>query len=71
MKRMLSAFSLLTLITLAHAIEYKKIMPDLGPEAKCLDGSSPALYIYQGSEPENILIWLVGNGTCFQAGKNT
>jgi len=28
---------------------YQKVTHDIDPEAKCLDGSSPALYVHSGS----------------------
>ena len=43
---------------------YKKMIPDLDPEAKCLDGSPGGLYVHQGSEPKKFLIFLIGGGYC-------
>ena len=70
MRKASLSLCLLILITLVHSINYTKVIHNFDPEAKCLDGSSPAVYMHQGSKPENILIWLVGNGTCFVAKKN-
>lgn len=30
---------------------YRKVIHNIDPEAKCLDGSSPALYVHSGSQP--------------------
>jgi hypothetical protein len=30
---------------------YKKVTHNIDTEAKCLDGSPPALYVHSGSEP--------------------
>lgn len=43
---------------------YTKVVHSTNSEAKCLDGSIPALYIHKGSS-SNILIYLKGEGTCF------
>ena len=43
---------------------YYKVIHDTDPEALCLDGSHPALYIHQGSEPSKILIVVSGGGFC-------
>lgn len=45
---------------------YKKIVHNTDPEAKCLDGSSPAVYVHQGSETKKIFIMMIGGGTCAQ-----
>lgn len=42
---------------------YKKITNTLDPEAKCLDGSSPAFYLHEG-DPKNILFYLQGGADC-------
>lgn len=57
--------SLLFCLILANS-NYTKYTNTLDPNAKCLDGSSPALYVHQGSQPENIFITLIGGGTCAQ-----
>jgi hypothetical protein len=43
---------------------YKKIVHNTDPKAKCLDGSSPALYFHQGEEKNKILIYFQGGGYC-------
>ena len=42
---------------------YRKIVHNLDPEAKCLDGSPPALYLHEG-DPNNILIYFMSGGSC-------
>lgn len=34
---------------------YKKIVHTTDPDAKCLDGSPPALYVHQGSETKKFV----------------
>lgn len=46
------SFLLLTvLLTLSNCQEgfYQKVIHNTDPEAKCLDGSSPFLYIHEGT----------------------
>lgn len=44
--------------------KYKKIVHTTDPDAKCLDGSPPALYVHQGSETKKFVIFLEGGGFC-------
>ena len=46
------------------AQEYELKVNTLDPQAKCLDGSSPALLVHQGTTPKNILIFAIGNTSC-------
>lgn len=52
------------LLASTHCQKYKKIVHLTDPDAKCLDGSPPALYIHQGSETDKFLIFLEGGGFC-------
>ena len=54
---------------LAEEQPFKKIIHNTDPKAKCVDGSSPAIYLHQGNEPNNFIIFFVGGGACF--GGNT
>lgn len=54
---------LLALFWVALGASYTKITHKLDPEAKCLDGSSPAIYLHQ-ADPNNILIYIQGGGVC-------
>lgn len=42
---------------------YKKIIHNVDPQAKCLDGSPAALYLSEG-DPSNILMYFVGGASC-------
>ena len=44
------------------ALTYNKVVLD-DPQAKCLDGSPGAYYIWQGN-PEKVLIFMEGGGWC-------
>ena len=57
---------LLLLVVLASAglTQYKKVIPNINPEAKCLDGSPSFLYVNEGSDPNNFLIYVLGGGAC-------
>jgi len=43
---------------------FKKVIHNIDPNAKCIDGSPPAIYIHQGSEPSNFIIFFNGGGFC-------
>lgn len=43
---------------------YQKIIHNTDTKARCLDGSSPAVYFHQGSEKTKFLIYFVGGGYC-------
>lgn len=68
MAKILERLTILAVIAMAVCSNsfYKKIVHNTDPEAKCLDGSSPAVYVHQGSEPSKIFIMLIGGGTCAQ-----
>jgi hypothetical protein len=40
---------ILSLLGSTNGQKYKKIVHTTDPDARCLDGSPPALYIHQGS----------------------
>jgi hypothetical protein len=64
-------FLLITLIATVLCVEqpYKLVIHNTDPEAKCLDGSSPGLYVHEGGDPNNYLLFFVGGGFC--TGLNT
>lgn len=66
MSRILIKISvLLLLFSLAQPAElYKKVIHNTDANAKCLDGSSPAVYLHQGSDKNKLLIYFVGGGYC-------
>jgi len=59
-------FIIFILLVFANTEEpYKKVIHNTDPNAKCIDGSSPALYIHQGTEKDKFFIFLNGGGACF------
>lgn len=64
-RRIIAAVAAITLmLTFAHAAPYKKVIHNTDPKAKCLDGSSPAVYLHQGEEKNKFLIYFQGGGFC-------
>ena len=65
---MMSHSSKLLLISfftvLSLQVNYKKVVHNYDPEAKCLDGSPGLLYVHEGGEKDKILIFLEGGGLC-------
>lgn len=57
------AFTLLISIVLSSSF-YTKIIHNTDPEAKCLDGSPPAIYVHEGGDTSRILIYMLGGGAC-------
>jgi hypothetical protein len=43
---------------------YRKVIHNTDPEARCLDGSPSLLYVHEGGDPKNILIFFLGGGMC-------
>lgn len=43
---------------------YQKIIPKGSDDARCLDGSPPALYVDWGSDDRKYLIFFMGGGYC-------
>ena len=48
---------------------YKLVIHNTDPNAKCLDGTSPALYLHEGGDNKRFLVFFVGGGFC--AGLNS
>lgn len=48
-KKYLLILVLAILISVSQAENYKKLVHFTDPEAKCLDGSPPAIYVHQGT----------------------
>ena len=57
--RNLIAFLLLVSLVFSLHV-YQRYENSVNPEAKCLDGSTPILYVQQGSAPTNFIIYLTG-----------
>jgi hypothetical protein len=57
---------LAVLFTLAFNAEepYRKIIHNSDENAKCLDGTSPALYLHEGGDTTKFLVFFVGGGYC-------
>ena len=53
---------ILTIGTNSQAL-YKKITHNLDPEARCLDGSLPAIYLHD-ADPINVLFYFIGGASC-------
>jgi O-palmitoleoyl-L-serine hydrolase len=56
--------AILCLCALATEQPYKKIIHNSDPNAKCLDGTSPALYLHEGGDTSKFLVFFVGGGYC-------
>lgn len=58
--------SLLLLVSLVAAADplYRKVIHNYDPEAKCIDGSPGLLYVHEGGDTRNILIFMEGGGLC-------
>lgn len=49
LRRIIAAVAVLSLfLVFAQAAPYKKVIHNTDPKAKCLDGTSPAVYLHQG-----------------------
>jgi hypothetical protein len=53
----------LSLVALAQP-NYRKVIHTTDPEAKCLDGSPPLLYISEGPVKDKFILYFVGGGYC-------
>jgi hypothetical protein len=64
---MRTLFTLLLVGLLVCAISaepYKKLIHNTDPDAKCLDGSSPMIYLHEGGDTKNLLFYFIGGGAC-------
>jgi hypothetical protein len=57
-------YLLLALLTVAIADNNFILIRNSEPAAKCLDGSSPALYFHPGTESDKFLIYFESGGLC-------
>lgn len=57
---------ILGLVLLVNGSEepYKLVIHNTDPEAKCLDGSSPALYVHEGGDFKKIMVFFEGGAFC-------
>jgi O-palmitoleoyl-L-serine hydrolase len=55
---------LATLFLATSQTNYKKVVHNFDPEAKCLDGTPGLLYVHEGGDTKNILIFFEGGGLC-------
>jgi hypothetical protein len=53
-----------TVLGLSADSLYRKVIHNTDPEARCLDGSPSLLYVHEGGDPKNILIFFLGGGMC-------
>jgi O-palmitoleoyl-L-serine hydrolase len=51
-------------LTLCAEQPYKLVIHNTDPQAKCLDGSSPALYLHEGGDTQHFLVYFVGGNYC-------
>jgi hypothetical protein len=63
MKTVLTFVVLLLVGAMALNRPYKKVVHNVDPEAKCLDGSPAAMYLSEG-DPNHILMYFEGGGSC-------
>jgi len=63
MWRQLCGFILMILPFCLTQEAYQKIIHNVDPDAKCLDGSPAVLYLHEG-DPHNILFYFQGGGVC-------
>ena len=56
----LVAFLLAISLIFAAELPYKKVIHNSDPEAKCLDGSSPAIYVHEGDKSKFVLFFMGG-----------
>jgi hypothetical protein len=56
--------SLLLVTVVFSADNFTKVIHNTDPNAKCLDGSSPMIYLHEGGDTKNILFHLIGGGAC-------
>lgn len=43
---------------------YSKVIHNLDPEAKCLDGSPGLIYVHEGGDYKKIMLFFLGGGFC-------
>ena len=60
----------LVLLALSNCGDYQIVYQSQERGAACLDGSPPAMYVHQGSEPnrDKFLIYVQGGGWCGEGG---
>ena len=67
----LQTLSLVFLVLVGcSAQKFSYTINDLDPEAKCLDGSSPAMVVQEGSDKKKIIIFAVGRSACTSVGSS-
>lgn len=63
MKTLYLVFIIFAVLYLSQS-EFTKIVHSTDPEAKCLDGSSPMLYLHEGGDTKNIIFHMFGGAAC-------
>jgi hypothetical protein len=61
---MKSVLIMLLLICFVQTELYRRVIHNYDPEAKCLDGTPGLLYVHEGGDTKNILIFMEGGGFC-------
>jgi hypothetical protein len=58
------ALILILAISVQSSMFYQKVLHNTDPNAKCLDGSIPMIYLHEGGDTSKILFHLIGGGAC-------
>ena len=68
---MIKIFLAIVLVVFSSCAEepYQLVIHNTDPNAKCLDGTSPGLYLHEGGDYQHFLVFFIGGGFC--AGANT
>ena len=53
-----------TFIFSTSSMNYTKVTHNTDPEAKCLDGSPPIVYLHEGGDTKKFVFHLIGGGAC-------
>ena len=43
---------------------YRKLIHQTDPDAKCLDGSDPMIYLHEGGDTNKFIFYFLGGGAC-------
>jgi len=61
---LLTFLTLLFIQSFCEEQPYNLVIHNTDPNARCLDGSSPALYYHEGGDRNKFLVFFVGGGFC-------
>lgn len=65
-QRLIQFALVLFLVAYSHSASknYTKLIHNTDPDAKCLDGSPPMIYLHEGGDTKNIMFYFIGGGAC-------